>query len=194
MYCPSCGEEVAEGSEFCSGCGNPLSEDEAAEAEAAAEPEAPAGQPREEPAHAGAAAGGGHGRAAHDTGVVGGLEENVAGALTYVVGFITGLVFYLIEDDNEFVRFHAMQSMIVFGGLFVLGWVFSFLQAMFGFGGFGFSFGVSMVSWLVGMVLWLVYMAVMVAAFVLWLTLMFKAHGGERWKVPIAGNIAERNA
>lgn len=190
MYCPSCGEEIADGSEFCSGCGNPLSGDQAAGA--GAEPAA-AGQPAEEPAHAGGAAGTGQGRAAHDTGVVGGLDENVAGALTYVVGFITGLVFYLLEDDNEFVRFHAMQSMIVFGGLFVLGWIFSILQAVVGFGGFGFSSGVSMVSWLVGLALWLVYMAVMVAAFVLWLTLIFKAHGGERWKVPIAGGIAERN-
>ena len=41
-----------------------------------------------------------------------GLEQNVAGALCYVAGFVTGIVFLLIEKDNKFVRFHAMQSII----------------------------------------------------------------------------------
>ena len=46
-----------------------------------------------------------------------GLDENVAGLLCYVLGWVSGLVFILIEQENNFVRFHAMQSIIVFGAL-----------------------------------------------------------------------------
>ena len=56
-----------------------------------------------------------------------GLEENVAGLLSYVLGWITGIVFLLIEPKNKFVRFHAFQSIIVFGALtiigIILGWI-----------------------------------------------------------------------
>ncbi|WP_318010792.1 hypothetical protein [Bacillus sp. RAR_GA_16] len=48
-----------------------------------------------------------------------GLEENVAGLLTYVLGFVTGIIFLLIEKENKFVRFHAMQSIVVFGAFFI---------------------------------------------------------------------------
>ena len=49
-----------------------------------------------------------------------GIQPNVAGLLSYVLGWLTGLIFFLIEKENKFVRFHALQSMIVFGALFVL--------------------------------------------------------------------------
>ncbi len=49
-----------------------------------------------------------------------GLAENIAGLLCYVLGWITGLVFLLIECKNEFVRLHAMQSVIVFGALTIV--------------------------------------------------------------------------
>ncbi len=49
-----------------------------------------------------------------------GLEENIEGVLCYLLGFITGIAFYLLEKENKFVRFHAMQSIIVFGALFIL--------------------------------------------------------------------------
>jgi uncharacterized membrane protein len=97
-----------------------------------------------------------------------GLEENVAGLLCYVVVWITGLVFFLIEKENKFVRFHAMQSIIVFGVLTVasavLGWI-------------------PVVGWLV----W-------VLTIVLWIVLMVKAYQGEKFKLPWAGNLAEKYA
>ncbi|MBM3150360.1 MAG: hypothetical protein FJZ88_10120, partial [Chloroflexi bacterium] len=56
-----------------------------------------------------------------------GLEENIAGLLCYVLGWVTGLIFFLIEKDSKFVRFHAMQSIIVFGVLcvagIIIGWI-----------------------------------------------------------------------
>jgi len=99
-----------------------------------------------------------------------GLEENVAGLLCYVVGWVSGLVFILIENDNRFVRFHAMQSIIVFGAVTVAGLVFGLLPVI------GTALG--WIIWLIGLVLWVV--------------LMVKAYQGVRYKVPWAGNMAEK--
>ena len=49
-----------------------------------------------------------------------GIQANVAGLLSYVLGWLTGLIFFLIEKENKFVRFHAAQSLVVFGALTVL--------------------------------------------------------------------------
>jgi uncharacterized membrane protein len=49
-----------------------------------------------------------------------GLDETIASALTYVLGFITGIIFFLTEKENKTVRFHAMQSDLVFGAVFVV--------------------------------------------------------------------------
>ena len=58
-----------------------------------------------------------------------GLEENVAGLLCYVLGWVSGLVFILIEKENKFVRYHAMQSIFVFGSLTVIWIIISFLPS-----------------------------------------------------------------
>jgi len=115
-----------------------------------------------------------------------GLTENVAGLLCYALGWITGLIFYLV-DKRPFVRFHAAQSMVIFGGLNLL--YFVFVRMFFGaflVGGYGFfSF-----TGLFGLVLELAQLA----AFVLWLVLMVKAYQGVRYKVPVVGDIAENIA
>ena len=56
-----------------------------------------------------------------------GMNQNVAGLLCYLAGWITGLIFFLIEKENRFVRFHAMQSIITFGSLTVLFMVLGFI-------------------------------------------------------------------
>ncbi|WP_456478668.1 DUF4870 domain-containing protein [Geoglobus ahangari] len=99
-----------------------------------------------------------------------GLEENVEAALSYVLGFLTGIVFYLLEKDSEFVRFHAMQSIVVFLSLAIIQKVF-FLIPVFG--------------WMVGSLIGLL-------SLVLWIVLIIKAYQGERYKVPIAGDFAEK--
>ena len=100
-----------------------------------------------------------------------GLDANVAAALTYAFGWVTGLVFLVMEKDNRFVRFHAMQSTIVFATL-SLGFI--LLQSIP----------------LLGMLL-SVFIVIPVSA-VLWLLMMFKAYQGERFKLPIAGEMAEQ--
>jgi uncharacterized membrane protein len=98
-----------------------------------------------------------------------GLEENVAGLLCYVVGFITGLIFLLIEKDNHFIRFHALQSIIVFATLFVLNFVLSFIPFL----------GLAMTALLAPLSL------------VLWIVLMIQAYQGKLFKLPVIGDITE---
>ena len=99
-----------------------------------------------------------------------GLEENVAGLLCYVLGWITGLVFILIEKENKMVRFHAMQSIIVFGAITVVSIVVSWIP---------------IVGYIIGILL-------SILALVLWILLMIKAYQGEKYKVVIAGDIADK--
>ena len=99
-----------------------------------------------------------------------GLDENVAGLLSYLLGFITGLIFFLIEKDSKFVKFHAMQSIVTFGGLMVISIVLSFIPFIQCFAPF--------IVPLVGLVLWIL--------------LMVKAYQGERFKLPVIGDFAEK--
>ena len=101
--------------------------------------------------------------------VSGGLEENVAGLLCYVGFWISGLIFLLIETENKFVRFHAAQSIIVFGFLSVIGVIFGWIP----------FFNLFMGP-LVGVII-----------FVLWIVLMVKAYQGTLYKLPVAGDLAE---
>jgi uncharacterized membrane protein len=110
-----------------------------------------------------------------------GIAENVAGLLCYVLGWVTGLIFFLI-DKRPFVRFHAAQSMVVFGGLQVLNMIIrvSFGAGFMMVGGWsGFGLG------------WMLYSLISVAAFILWILLMVKAYQGEKFRVPVAGDIAQ---
>jgi uncharacterized membrane protein len=106
-----------------------------------------------------------------------GLSENVAGLLCYVLGWITGLIFFLI-DKRPFVRFHAAQSIVVFGGLTIIRVVLSF--AFLSGGLPGFTAGAAVI-WLIALV-----------GFVLWIVLMIKAYQGEKFRVPVAADLADR--
>ena len=108
-----------------------------------------------------------------------GLDQNIEGALCYLFAWITGIVFYILEDDNEFVKFHAMQSIIVFLPLTILSAILG------GFFGFVYFWGSAWVilSW-ISTLLWII-------TIILWLILMLKAYKGEKYKLPIAGDIAE---
>lgn len=97
-----------------------------------------------------------------------GLDKNSAGALSYVLGPITGVIFLILEKD-PFVRFHAMQSIVVFSALFVLQWA-TILTLL-----------LIWASPLIG-----------VASFVLWLILIYKAWQGEQWEVPVLGKVARQ--
>jgi len=99
-----------------------------------------------------------------------GLSPNAAGLLCYLGGWITGIIFLILEQKNKWVRFHAAQSLVVFGA---------------------FTVAITILGWIpiVGTVF---YSIVSVAAFILWIILMVKAHHGERFKLPWAGEAAEK--
>lgn len=100
-----------------------------------------------------------------------GLEPNLAAALAYLAGFVTGVVLLIVEKQNGFVRFHAMQSTVVFVAILVLTVALNSLP-------------------LIGPILYAFLM--LPAVVILWLVLMFKAYGGERFRLPIAGDFAEK--
>lgn len=112
-----------------------------------------------------------------------GLDENVAGALSYLFGFLTGIVFYVVEDDNEFVRFHAAQSTLIFGGIFALNILLGFIPL--------FLDSIPVVGWMVGMLFGLVSLLLAPIGLILWIVLLLKAYKGEMFKLPIVGEMAE---
>lgn len=97
-------------------------------------------------------------------------NENLMAALSYLGFFITGIIFLLLEKKSDYVRFHAMQSTILFGGIFVINMVLSFII---------------IIGWIAGYILSLI-------GFILWIVLMWKAFNGERYKVPVVGDLAEK--
>ncbi|MBP1908213.1 DUF4870 domain-containing protein [Methanolobus bombayensis] len=99
-----------------------------------------------------------------------GVSENIAGLIAYVLGFITGILLLVIEKENQFVRFHAAQSTVLFGAVFILNIVLGFIPFL---------------GWLIAFVLSMV-------ALVLWLLLMFKAFNGEIYRVPMVADYADK--
>jgi len=98
-----------------------------------------------------------------------GFDANVAAALTYLVGFVTGIIFLLVEKENKFVRFHAMQSTLVFIGIVAIDILLRIVPIL----------GALVV----------IFVVIPVSA-ILWLLLMFKAYQGEEFKLPLVGQMA----
>jgi uncharacterized membrane protein len=104
-----------------------------------------------------------------------GLDENIEGVLCYVLGWITGLVFLLLEKESRFVRFHAMQSLL-------------------------FSLSIMVVMVVVNIVIGVLQLPILaliptglsVGILFLWILLLYKAFQGERYKLPIVGEIAAK--
>ena len=94
-----------------------------------------------------------------------GLEENIAGFFCYLLGFVTGIVFLVVEKKSSFVKFHAKQSTITFLGLFVI---------------------ILVIGWIpvLGTLVW-------IFTLILWLILMIEALQGKRYSLPIVGKMAE---
>lgn len=152
-FCGKCGSGVTDGVAFCPQCGAPV----------------------------GVAVPGGAASAPAAISTAGsGLQENVAGLLCYLLGWLTGIVFLMI-DKRPFVRFHAAQSIVVFGSLFVLRIILSFGIVGSGFLG----------TWAFWSLLSVLLSLVTLAA---WIILMILAYQGKRYEVPVAAGIAKKLA
>jgi uncharacterized membrane protein len=122
-----------------------------------------------------------------------GLDSNVAGALSYLFGALTGIIFYVLEPEDEFVRFHASQSIVVSVGFFVLAFLTTIVTTVLSVLG-GASAGASIAFGLVSLVISLLWLVVGLAGFALWLFLMLRAYQGKRTRIPIAASVANRIA
>jgi uncharacterized membrane protein len=180
-FCPNCGASV-EG-RFCAKCGTAM-----------ATPTAPPNPP---PANSGAAPAGGSQQAYGQqpppyqaqpqygqpvAAAAGGLTENVAGALCYVLGLITGIVFLVLAPYNQskFVRFHAFQAIffhVAWIGLIIVQTIVSFIL----------PWSLQIIVSLLSLVIWLGGVGV-------WILLLVKAYQGEKFKLPVIGDLAEKQA
>jgi len=101
-----------------------------------------------------------------------GLSANTAGLLCYLAGWITGIIFLVIDKKRKFVRFHAWQSIMTFGVLTVASLILS---------------PIPLIGLVLGPIIW-------VLSFVLWIILMVQAGTGKMWKLPLVGDWAEKQA
>ena len=159
-FCAKCGAQVNEGSAFCPACGAATSATSAASSGAAAAP-APA---------------------ASSTG----MTNNVAGMLCYLVGWITGLIFLLIEPykNDKFVRFHAFQSIF---------WDVAFIALCIASSILGGVLGVVSNS-LAGLLMLAIWPLLWLAWFGVKILLMVKAYGNQTFKLPFIGDLAAKQA
>ena len=157
MFCSKCGTENPEGAKFCSKCGAELGTP-AKPSEAAAKPEAESST---------------------------GMSANVAGLLCYVAGWITGIVFVVWEKKSTFVKFHAWQSIMTFGVLFVAWLILS--RMLIGIGWGTLSLGLITAGTVFG---WIIGLGMLALAIIL----VIQAYQGKMWKVPWAGDWAEKQA
>ena len=100
-----------------------------------------------------------------------GLDENIAGFFCYLFGFITGIVFLVVEKKSSFVKFHAMQSTITFLSLLVISLIIGWIPI------------INLLTPLIG-----------ILGLILWLLLMIKALQGQKYLLPIVGKMAEQKA
>ncbi|MBA2284585.1 MAG: DUF4870 domain-containing protein [Ktedonobacteraceae bacterium] len=113
-----------------------------------------------------------------------GMDANIAAGLSYIVGWVTGLIFFLTEKQNRFVRFHAMQSILFSVALTVFYIVLNIVS---------FALAVTNVPF-IGLLFTGAGFLVSLGAFVAWIFLLINAFQGKYFKLPVLGNYAERYA
>lgn len=98
------------------------------------------------------------------------LSSNIAGMLCYLGVWISGIIFLVLEQKNKYVRFHAAQSIVLFGGLNIIGLILGNIPG---------------IGWAFNLVIGILYL-------ILWIVMMVKAYKNELYKIPLAGDLAEK--
>ena len=158
-FCSNCGASVPEGAGFCSGCGKAVGTAGGVVASASGQAAAPAPV------------------------AIAGMTSNVAGALAYILGFITGIIFLVLEQykNDRFVRFHAMQSIFYSVACIVIMMVWGFVwSALFAITG---SFS---------LILTPVWILLRLGMFIYWLYLMYQAYNNREYRIPFLGDLAAK--
>jgi uncharacterized membrane protein len=114
-----------------------------------------------------------------------GMTDNMAGALCYLFGFITGILFLVLAPYNQDrnIRFHAFQSIFL-----NIAWV--ALWIVVGF----VTLAVSFIPFLGSFIFWVLRFAIGLGGFICWLFMMFKTYNGEKIVLPVIGPLAEKQA
>jgi uncharacterized membrane protein len=118
-----------------------------------------------------------------------GLDENVASLISYVGGWLSGLIFFLIEKESRLVRFHAMQS-ILFNVIVVVVWIAIVVVAMI----LTIILGQisDVLASIAGLITFLLYLAIGLVVVIVWVMCLIKAYQSKMYKLPIIGNYAEK--
>lgn len=141
MFCKNCGKEIPSGAEFCPNCGTKTNGNTQQ-----------AGPVSSNTAKSST-----------------GLQTNVAGLLCYLGAWVTGIIFLIIEKEDKTVRFHAIQSIVIFGFLTILSIVFA---------------PIPVINHISGPIIWIIWVIV-------WICLMVLTYQGKMTRVPVAANIAD---
>jgi uncharacterized membrane protein len=118
-----------------------------------------------------------------------GLDENIAALLSYVFGWVSGLIFFLIEKDSRLVRFHAMQSILLNAAALVVGFVLWFLWV---FVTIIFAQVSDMLASLVGLVIGLLIFVFYIGILIAVILCLIRAYQKQYFKLPVIGNFAEK--
>ena len=152
-FCANCGASVPDGAGFCSGCGKAV-------------------------AASGAVAGPSGQAAAPAPVTSAGMTSNVAGALAYILGFITGIIFLLLDQykNDRFVRFHAMQSIFYSVACIAFSIAWSIVWGILS----------------LGLLLLPIRGLISLAMFGYWLYLMYQAYSNRQYRIPFLGDLAAK--
>lgn len=187
-FCANCGAKVGENDKFCGSCGTTrVPGAPAGQAPPPPPPpvyQAPPPQPQMPPPMYSPPPGGYQQPGIQPMGVPQmnagtgsdsstGLQANIAGLVCYFGWWVTGIIFLVIEKKSSFVKFHAAQSLVVFGAISILNFILGLIFTRIG-----------LIGSLLSFIIWL-------ASIALWAFLMYKAYQGQTYKVPIAGDIGQ---
>jgi uncharacterized membrane protein len=101
-----------------------------------------------------------------------GMDANLAALLSYLLGFITGIVFFILEKDSKYVKFHAMQSILVSVAIMIINFILGLIPILG----------------------WILAFLISLASIILWIVLMIKAYKYTWFKLPVIGEIAEKQS
>ena len=112
-----------------------------------------------------------------------GMDPKIAALLSYLFGWVSGLIFFLIEKEDKYVRFHAMQSILLSVACIVIMIASNIILGI-----------LAAIVDIFGLLFLVVSPLLSIGFLILWIMLMVKAYSGEKWKLPIIGDMAERYA
>jgi uncharacterized membrane protein len=120
-----------------------------------------------------------------------GLDENIAALLTYVFGWVSGLIFFLIEKDSKLVRFHAMQSIllsVLVAIVCFVGWIVTLILLLIA------SQLADILGTLAGLLASLIWLIIGAGLLIAWILCLVRAYQGKFFELPVIGNLAEKIA